>query len=266
MTTIYLDLTRAFNQGRTRAVLSSGQAVVWHRLAIMSKDGDWIVRETPDDLAYILAVLAGRGAVYRCGAPLDARWLRHGWSSHLEFNAGGLRVRTDFVSRPPRLGSRALDRLWHQAEGGDPAVVGIPELIELKKTNREKDYAVIGELARHLVDPQAVLRQSRSARDLLALAGDHPELLAAAQAERPALLALSQGEEPLAAALDAERRQLIRANEQRLGRFLAAAQGWRQEWIALERSLGGLPLAEAHPRLVEAAERLLPQPVPGGWP
>ena len=40
MTNPYLDLTAAFNQGRRRALVSSGQAVVLHRLAIMSKDGD----------------------------------------------------------------------------------------------------------------------------------------------------------------------------------------------------------------------------------
>lgn len=41
----YLELTEELNRGRLRALLSSGQAVVVHRLAIMSKDGDWILRE-----------------------------------------------------------------------------------------------------------------------------------------------------------------------------------------------------------------------------
>jgi hypothetical protein len=36
---IYLELTRRFNDGRVRAILAGGQAVVLHRLAIMSKDG-----------------------------------------------------------------------------------------------------------------------------------------------------------------------------------------------------------------------------------
>jgi hypothetical protein len=38
----YLDLTEELNRGRLRALLSSGQAAVVHRLAVMSKDGDWI--------------------------------------------------------------------------------------------------------------------------------------------------------------------------------------------------------------------------------
>jgi hypothetical protein len=37
---IYLERTRKFNTGRVRAILAGGQAVVLHRLAIMSKDGD----------------------------------------------------------------------------------------------------------------------------------------------------------------------------------------------------------------------------------
>jgi len=52
---IYLGLTREFNAGALRAILSSGQAVVLHRLAIMSKDGDWILREDGGALDHVLA-------------------------------------------------------------------------------------------------------------------------------------------------------------------------------------------------------------------
>jgi hypothetical protein len=38
---IYVELTHAFNAGAQRAILRSGQAVVLHRLAVMSKDGNW---------------------------------------------------------------------------------------------------------------------------------------------------------------------------------------------------------------------------------
>ncbi|HEY2739722.1 MAG TPA: hypothetical protein VGK45_15035, partial [Thermoanaerobaculia bacterium] len=61
----YLELTEEFNQGRLRALLSSGQAVVVHRLAIMSKDGDWILREDAEAIGHVLAVLAAHGAWYR---------------------------------------------------------------------------------------------------------------------------------------------------------------------------------------------------------
>jgi len=128
---IYLDLTAAFNRGRFRAVICSGQAVVLHRLAIMSKDGDWILREDEETQAHVLSVLQERGAVYRYGAPLDVRWLRGGWSSHFEFHHDGIRARTDFFSRPPRLDARQLSRLWDVAVGSVPPFTSASDLARI---------------------------------------------------------------------------------------------------------------------------------------
>jgi hypothetical protein len=151
----YLELTEELNRGRLRALLSSGQAVVVHRLAIMSKDGDWLLREDAEAATHALEVLSGRGAWYRFGAPLDLRWLANGWSAHLEFRRGPLRLRTDFVTRPPRIAADWLQRIWGTAQASGTAVVGLEPLAALKLTNREKDYAVVGELARLMTDPRA---------------------------------------------------------------------------------------------------------------
>jgi hypothetical protein len=255
---IYLSLTRAFNEGALRAILSSGQAVVVHRLALMSKDGDWILRERPEALHHVLEVLQKRGARYRFGAPLDVRWMEGGWSAHLELTADSLRVRTDFVTRPPRLSREDLDALWHEVDGADLPVVDPRRLAELKKTNREKDYAVIGELARLLDDPRDHLVLSRSARDLVMLGHDHPDLVRELIPRRP-LLALLDG--PLAdleAALDSERRALIHANEDRLLVYVNAAADWRRLWPELERETKGMPLLEAHEIIAQRAADVLP--------
>ena len=71
----YLQLTEDFNRDRLRVLLSSGQAVVVHRLAIMSKDGDWIVREEAEAVDHVLAVLASRGARYRFGTEPRSQFL-----------------------------------------------------------------------------------------------------------------------------------------------------------------------------------------------
>lgn len=254
----YLDLTAEFNRGALRVLLSSGQAVVVHRLAIASKDGDWIVREQADAVAHVLAVLASHGATYRFGAPLDPRWLAFGWSSHFEFRQDDLRVRTDFVSRPPRVPPAALARMWSEAEQTGDEVVPVTPLAAIKLTNRERDYAVVGELARLIPDPADRLRFSRSARDLLAMAVQYPDLVQAITSERPALAAIAAGRDALETALDAERRQLMRANEARLARYEAAAGAWAAAWPSLQRSLAGLPLLEAHAAVTAAAERCLP--------
>mgnify|MGYP006928217469 CR=1 FL=1 len=255
---IYLELTEEFNRGGLRAVICSGQAVVLHRLAIMSKDGDWILREDQESLSRVLSVLAARGATYRFGAPLDLRWLRHGWSSHLEFQHGNLRVRTDFFTRPPRLNANDLAKMWKTQQGRNPPFVGLKELAELKKTNREKDYAVIGELARNLPTLLERMLYSRSARDLLKMKEEGPGTWAQAVKIREALQSAGGGRDPLEVALDHERRQLMRVNEERLDRYESSAAKWAKCWPDVTRKLGGLPLQEAHAAMVSAAEDALP--------
>jgi hypothetical protein len=259
MTTgIYQALTRELNQGRVRAIISSGQAVVLHGLAMMSKDGDWILREDAEALEHVLAVLAARGARYRFGAPLDLRWLARGWSAHLQFQHEDLRIRTDFVTRPARLSEQDLVQLWADAREQDLPVVGIEPLARIKRTNREKDYAVIGELARLMTDVRDRLRHSRSARDLLGLAARHPLEVQALADERPALQAIPEGREALEVALDAERRALMRANEDRLAIYVRAASAWVEHWKQIAGELAAVPLQVAHARMVKAAEDVLP--------
>jgi len=256
----FLQITAEFNAGRLRAIVCSGQAVVLHRLAMMSKDGDWIVRETEEDLAYLRAVLARHGARYRYGAPLDPRWLAGGWSAHLEYRtADGLRVRTDFFSRPPRLSTCQLEALWREQEGAAIPFVGLRELALMKMTQREKDYPIIGELARRLPEVADQLRFSRSAGDLVRLAREHPREAAREQPARALLtLAIAGDRDRLAEALDAERRQLIQADAARLGRYQQAATGWMAAWPGVEARLGALPLEAAHAMVCAAALEHLP--------
>jgi hypothetical protein len=230
----------------------------------MSKAGDWILREDAEALWHVLAVLEARGARYRFGAPLDARWMEGGWSSHFEFRTEMLRVRTDFVTRPPRLTAEQVSAMWEDLKGLAIPYVGAKELIELKKTNREKDYAVIGELARLLDDPADRLLLSRSARDIMALAEANPAMVRKLAASRPLLQSAAAGIAVLEAALDAERRALIHANEKRLQGFLSAAESWAGLWPEVEAEIANRPLRQAHEIVVSRAEGVLPVRVAGG--
>ncbi|HZF12319.1 MAG TPA: hypothetical protein VFE33_26320 [Thermoanaerobaculia bacterium] len=261
----YLALTEEMNRGRLRALLSSGQAVVVHRLAIMSKDGDWILREDAEAVGHVLEVLSRHEARYRFGAPLDLRWLAHGWSSHLELRPGPLRLRTDFVTRPPRIALDWLAQIWAEAESTGEEVVGLEPLAALKLTNRDKDYAVVGELARLMRDPRTQFLYSRSSRDLIELAQEHPVALVEATRERPLLARIAEGREVLEEALDRERRALMRANEERLALYLSASQAWRALWPEVQRQIEGLSLGDAHRLVVSRAEGVLPfDPALGG--
>ncbi len=116
-------------------------------------------------LEHVLTVLARHGARYRYGAPLDVRWMTGGWSAHFEFRHESLRVRTDFFTRPPRIPDDELPRLWREQSQQETPFVNATDLAEMKKTNRERDYAVIGELARRMARIEDQILYSRSASD-----------------------------------------------------------------------------------------------------
>jgi hypothetical protein len=84
----------------------------------MSKDGDWILRETPEACRKALAVLERHGARYRPSAPLDVRWLAGGWSSHFEFTDPDRRRAPDHGNRSRRSPVKAA-----LAKGSREAVV-----------------------------------------------------------------------------------------------------------------------------------------------
>jgi hypothetical protein len=257
--TIYLKLTREFNAGRLRAVICSGQAAVLHRLAIASKDGDWILREDQEALDHIIAVLAQHRARYRFGAPLDVRWMSGGWSAHLEFHHDGLRVRTDFFTRPPRVAESDLARMWLDQEGRDLPFTSARILAEMKKTDRQRDYPFISELARLMQDPRDQLLYSRSADDLLSLAQRHPKLVPTLVAERPLLSRVGSDRRALAEAIQSEMLDLIEANERRLTAYGEASSNWAELWPSLSREMERLPLSAAHALMVARAAGALPE-------
>ncbi len=259
--TIYLQLTREYNAGRLRAVLCSGQAAVLHRLAIASKDGDWILREDGEALGHVLGVLSRHDARYRFGAPLDLRWMSGGWSAHFEFENEGLRVRTDFFTRPPRIPDVELARMWVEQEGRDTPFTDARILAEMKKTDRLRDYPFIGELARRMSDPRDRLLYARSADDLIELASKHPDLVAESSAQRPLLARIGEGRRALSEAIQLEMLDLMEANERRLAQYRTASSAWADGWTQLSRELARLPLVEAHALMVSRAAGVLPERV-----
>ena len=251
MRNIYFELTREMNEEGPIAALASGQAVVFYRLAMMSKDGDWILQETPEACRRMLAVLTRHGARYRPGAPLDIRWLAGGWSSHFEFfDPEGRRIRCDFLSRPPRVRSTEVAGLF---TSGDPTlVVPVEPLISMKQTQRAKDYPVIGELAR-LLPPEREVELTTDPDRVLALAPRHGE---GSQRRAVQLCRAGGSREEVVVELAREADRMQNEDRLRLERYRAAAEPFLRELQTAD--ILGLPLQQAHHQLVELAERRLP--------
>jgi hypothetical protein len=184
--------------------------------------------------------------------------MKEGWSSHFEFRIPSMRVRTDFFTRPPRMSASDIERLWKEYEFSDLPFVNLKDLAELKKTNREKDYVVIGEIARLMKAPPDHLLCSRSARDIISLAEKYPDLIKKLAKQRPLLMNYSEGRERLEELLDAEKRSLMRINENRLSLYLKASEKWMAMWQSVEKEISDKSLFEAHQIIIQRAEGVLP--------
>jgi hypothetical protein len=248
---VYFDLTQELNAQGPIAVLASGQAVVYYRLAMASKDGDWILRETPEACRRALEVLERHGARYRPGAPLDIRWLAAGWSSHFEFfDSQRRRIRCDFVTRPPRVDPAELATFF--AQPAEPLlVVGIEPLIHMKRTQRAKDYPVIAELARRL-PPERELEETTDPDRILELAPDYGEESLRDPVQKAAA---GEGRMAVVVALAEEIDRQQQADRARLERYRRASETYLRELLAA--GIDKLPLCEAHPRVCELASRWL---------
>lgn len=264
MNNLYFALTEEFNQGRLRAILCSGQSLVYWRLSTFSKDGDWILREDEEALAHVLKVLAGRGSAYRRGAPLALEWLRHGWSSHFEHGvpvAGAsapFRARTYFFTRPPRVSREGLERLWRNTENGGTPVADLATTIQMKRTRRKQDYIVIGEIAARIGDPMTILLHSRDPGHLRRTAQAYPDLAAAAAQERSLVRRLDLADREMEHLLLDEELEMRAADGRRIESYERALQSWDAERKTVMDGVAGKGLLAVHAALVASARKGLP--------
>jgi len=259
----YLSLHQEFRRAGADVLLSSGQACVVFGIAAFSKDGDWIVRENRRACAGVLKVLSAHAAVYRLGVPLHPDWLRHGWTSHFEFQtADGFRLRTDFCSRPPRVPD--VERMWKRAlRTADLDLVDVQSLVQLKQTRRVRDYAMVGALAEvagldggvpelalnYLQDYELLARAVRKWPGPAAACARDAVRLLRAQAPRPSVVA----------ALAIEQDARMQADQARLAALQRRFARYARMFAALRRSWrrAGASLPEQHQQLMAAARGLL---------
>ena len=95
-------------------------------------------------------------------------------------------------------------------------------------------------------EPRDQLLYSRSARDLIMIAEEYPDIVSEVMSLRPALKKISAGRQTLEEALDAERRIGLHKHEKRLQSYMEAAQNWLAIWPNLQKEISACSLLEAH--------------------
>jgi hypothetical protein len=252
----YLDLVGRLRDSGVLCAITSGLACVHYEVAETTKDCDLLCHPRAfGELLELLAAtrVAGQPCVYRGNMtpPLAARWHEGGWTSHFQWGAGPEAVTLDVFGRALR-GSLP----WEREMSG---LFASPQIVtEMKRTNRDKDWAFITALGIRMVltgDPRGWLHLYRVPA-IVELGGKHPcpeEL----QSVRPALRMALSGDPRAEGALNAERKLWEKIDELRIGIYQRAV---RPFLVAVRRTQipTGTPLAEQHARRVELAERHLP--------
>jgi len=153
-------LFRSFERFGVEYLLISGQASILYGAATFSEDVDvWIRPSVANARRLLRALVAGRGRVYKLTPPMTLRNMKLGHGFHFTLPRGADTLYLDVMAVPPRVGSFVdARRRANVMKGllGPVPVVSVPDLVELKKTQRFLDYDVISNLVASAVrDPAA---------------------------------------------------------------------------------------------------------------
>ena len=197
-----------------------GQACVFYGAAQFSKDVDFVLLADEENYGRLHAALdelkARRIAVPR----FDPAALARGHAVHFRCDAPGVEgLRVDVMTRHRSLPGFSV--MWERRtvaadeSGTEFDIMAVEDLVQAKKTQREKDWPMIAALVDvhfHAFASDASpgriefwLREARTPETIAELCRQFPNEAAALQSHRPLLrLAQSDDLEPLRAALDAE--------------------------------------------------------------
>ncbi|MDA0814635.1 MAG: hypothetical protein O3C21_19845 [Verrucomicrobia bacterium] len=248
-----------------RFAITSGMACVYYGLQQNTKDSDWIVH--PEDIGTLRALLEKKQRhvppwriSYRgiFGAPLEARYLEAGWTSHLSIwpDAGGPEEHVDIFGTPPRVSGSGLD-------ADDEGFATRQTVALMKRTDRDKDWPIVDGLGWQFAAAndyrQAVLHIQNAPR-LIELWAEIPAAeRRAVQTMRPLLGLIQQSIDPLELSgwIRLERLLWELVNRERYGIYQRAwkefFKKWRTEddwiWPTAE------PFEDQHRRVLNAADR-----------
>ncbi len=215
---------------QVRALLMGGQACVFYGAAEFSRDTDLAVLAEPNNLARLRDALSDLRAECIAVPPFEIAYLQRGHAIHFRCHhpeAAGLRVDVMSVMR----GVAPFTELWERrtvladSEGTTYELLSLPDLVQAKKTQRDKDWPMLRRLVEadyyaggNEANAERIgfwLHELRTPELLMEIAAQHPAATLETSVHRPSLNhARSQDSAALQAALAAEEqreRELDRA-------------------------------------------------------
>jgi hypothetical protein len=196
-----------------------GQACVLYGAAEFSRDTDIVTVTDADNLGRLQAAVDALRAESIAVPPFERRFLEAGHAVHFRCRLPGVEgMRLDVMAKIRGLPD--FETLWNRRTTLETAdtlidVLALPDLVTAKKTQRDKDWPMIGRLveahyARHARAPHDAmtdfwLRELRSPPILIDVAQAAPQICQKLEPVRPLLALAAAGDaEALARALRAE--------------------------------------------------------------
>jgi len=187
---------------RVRALLMGGQACVFYGAAEFSRDTDFAILADAANLARLRRALAELRAEPIAVPPFELKYLKRGHALHFRCqHPEALRMRVDVMSK--MRGVDSFNKLWRRRttlglpDGTECDLLSLPDLVQAKKTQRDKDWPMIRRLMeahyfQHNAKPGAArlkfwLLELRTPQLLLEVARDNARLACRLAARRPLL-------------------------------------------------------------------------------
>jgi hypothetical protein len=227
---------------RVHALLMGGQACVFYGAAEFSRDADFAILADSANLTRLRKALAELQAETIAVPPFAVKHLRRGHAVHFRCqHPDALRMRVDIMSR--MRGVDPFAGLWRrrttlQLAGGERVdLLSLPDLVQAKKTQRDKDWPMIRRLVeahyfenqKHPTPPQIRFwfQELRTSELLLELAQRHPATCRRLTSKRPLLSQVISGES-------------INLEQALLAEETAERQRDREYWLPFRRELEAL--------------------------
>ena len=152
---------------RVRALLMGGQACVFYGAAEFSRDTDFAILADAANLARLRKALAELQAESIAVPPFELKYLRRGHAIHFRCqHPEALRMRVDVMSK--MRGVEAFAKLWKRRttielpDGTNCDLLSLPDLVQAKKTQRDKDWPMIRRLVEaHYFENQGEARPAQ---------------------------------------------------------------------------------------------------------
>ena len=194
---------------RVRALLMGGQACVFYGAAEFSRDVDFAIIADAANLTRLRKALAELQAEPIAVPPFALKFLRRGHAVHFRCqHPEALRMRVDVMAK--MRGVDPFARLWRRRtviqlpDGTGCDLLSLPDLVQAKKTQRDKDWPMIRRLVeahyfqnRKNPNPAQIrfwLRELRTPQLLVEAAQAHPGVCRRLAPMRPLLIQAAAGE------------------------------------------------------------------------